>query len=108
MTFHRSHLDIALIEVSRSEMSSEEIYTAVRQIDLNTNIFIFMGDETAANARSSVDASIVRKPCSTSELITTIEELTKFWMLLYEGRAARPRVIVIETGSVQRKFRQSG
>ena len=52
MTFYRCHLDIALIEVSMSEVSSEEIYTDIRQIDLNTNIFIFMGDETAANARS--------------------------------------------------------
>ena len=77
MTFHRSNLDIALIEVSMSEMSSEEIYTAVRQTDLNTNIFIFMGDETAANARSLVDASIVRKPCSTSELIAIVEETTE-------------------------------
>lgn len=77
MTFHRSHLNIALIEVFRSEMSSEEIYTAVRQIDLNTNIFIFMGDETAANARSLVGASIAREPCSASDLIAIIEETTE-------------------------------
>ena len=77
MTFHRRHPNIALIEVSMSEMSSEEIYTAVRQTDLNTNIFIFMGDATAANARSLVDASIVRKPCSTSELIAIVEETTE-------------------------------
>ena len=52
MTFHRRHPDSVLIELSKSGMSSEEIYTDIRQIDLNTNIFIFMGDETAANARS--------------------------------------------------------
>ena len=77
MTFHRRHTDIDLIEVSMSEMSREEISTAVRQTDLNTNIFIFMGDKTAANARSLVDASIVRKPCSASELIAIIEETTE-------------------------------
>ena len=77
MTFHRSHLYIALIEVSMSEMSGEKIYTAVRQIDLNTNIFIFTGDETAANARSLVGASTAREPCSASDLIAIIEETTE-------------------------------
>ena len=77
MTFHRRHPDSVLIELSKSGMSSEEIYTDIRQIDLNTNIFIFMGDETAANARFLVDASIVRRACKASELIAIIEETTE-------------------------------